>query len=39
MLAGFVEDYRARTNAALQLVDSARLPAKRRGARLALRCS
>jgi len=37
MLAGFVEDYQARTNAALQLVDSARLPATTRNkARFAM---
>jgi|HubBroStandDraft_2_1064218.scaffolds.fasta_scaffold07735_3 polyhydroxyalkanoate synthase len=37
ILAGFVEDYRARTQAALQLVDSARLPeATRRKARFAM---
>ena len=36
-LAGFVEDYKARTQAALQLVDSARLPeATRRKARFAM---
>ena len=37
ILAGLVEDYRARTQAALQLVDSARLPeATRRKARFAM---
>ncbi len=37
MLAGIVEDYRVRTQAALQLVDSARLPeATRRKARFAI---
>jgi polyhydroxyalkanoate synthase len=37
ILAGVVEDYRARTDAALQLVDSARLPeATRRKARFAM---
>ena len=37
MLAGVVEDYRARTEAAMQLVDSARLPeATRRKARFAM---
>jgi polyhydroxyalkanoate synthase len=37
LLAGFVEDYRARTQAALQLVDSARLPeVTRRKARFAM---
>ncbi len=37
MLAGLVEDYRIRTQAALQLVDSARLPeATRRKARFAM---
>jgi polyhydroxyalkanoate synthase subunit PhaC len=37
ILAGFVEDYRARTQAAMQLVDSARLPeATRRKARFAM---
>ena len=37
ILAGLVEDYRARTQAALQLVDSARLPAAtRRKARFAM---
>ena len=37
MLAGLVEDYRARTQAAMQLVDSARLPeATRRKARFAM---
>jgi polyhydroxyalkanoate synthase len=36
-LAGFVEDYRARMHAAMQLVDSARLPeATRRKARFAM---
>jgi|SRR5579883_365708 len=36
-LAGIVEDYKARTNAAMQLVDSARLPeATRRKARFAM---
>ncbi|MBV8067640.1 MAG: hypothetical protein JO113_06665, partial [Candidatus Eremiobacteraeota bacterium] len=37
LLAGVVEDYKARTNAAMQLVDSARLPeATRRKARFAM---
>jgi polyhydroxyalkanoate synthase len=37
MLAGIVEDYRVRTQAAMQLVDSARLPeATRRKARFAM---
>ena len=37
MLAGLVEDYKARTQAAMQLVDSARLPeATRRKARFAM---
>jgi polyhydroxyalkanoate synthase len=37
MLAGVVEDYRARTDAAMQLVDSARLPeATRRKAKFAM---
>ena len=37
ILAGVVEDYRARTDAAMQLVDSARLPeATRRKARFAM---
>ncbi len=37
MLAGFVEDYQARTQAAMQLVDSARLPeTTRRKARFAM---
>src|SRR5271165_4497277 len=36
-LAGFVEDYQARTHAAMQLVDSARLPeTTRRKARFAM---
>jgi len=38
MLAGVVEDYKARTQAAMQLVDSSRLPeATRRKARFAMR--
>ena len=37
MLAGIVEDYRVRTHAALQLVDSSRLPeATRHKARFAM---